>query len=146
MKNTYILTYLDSSSIFCVSVNIGCKTGAVAWMVSWGLSLIYKCRKCTCAIRPFEGVPAESARNESLEVVNKFCYLGDVISAAGGVEESIVAKIRCCWKNRTYIVHTLHCVHAMVSPLFKECRILSFMDLDQVKVYGSTSIFQQIDI
>ena len=35
----------------------------------------YKCRKCAGEVRPFEGLPAESVvSNESLEVVNKFCY------------------------------------------------------------------------
>ena len=45
----------------------------------------YKCRKCTVEVRPLEGLPAESVavNNESLEQVNKFCYLG----AAGSVEE-----------------------------------------------------------
>ena len=46
-----------------------------------------KCKKCTGDIRQLVGLSAES---ESLEVVNKFDYLGDMISAAGGVEESIV--------------------------------------------------------
>ena len=55
-----------------------------------------KCRKC---IRSLVGLPAKSVgvRNDSSEVVNKFCYFGDIISAAG-VEESIVARIRCGWK------------------------------------------------
>ena len=53
-----------------------------------------KCRICTGEIRSVEGLPAESVviSNESLEVVNKFCYFGDMISAGGGVEESIVRK------------------------------------------------------
>ena len=53
-----------------------------------------KCRKC---ITPLEGLPAESVgvSNESLGVENKFCYLGDIISAAVCVEESIVVGIRC---------------------------------------------------
>ena len=49
--------------------------------------LEYKCRSC-------EGLPVEYVvrNNESSEVVNKFCYLSDMIraSAGGGVEESIV--------------------------------------------------------
>ena len=54
----------------------------------------HKCRKCTGDSSPFEGLSAESVivSNESLEVVNNFCYLRD-ISAAGGVEESIVDRI-----------------------------------------------------
>ena len=55
----------------------------------------YKCRKCTFEIRPLEGLPAVSVviSNESLEIVKKFCYLDDIISAAGVVEESILAII-----------------------------------------------------
>ena len=61
----------------------------------------YKCRKCTGEVRPHDGQPEESVviRNDSLEEVNKFCYLGDVISAGGGIEESIVSIIRCGWKK-----------------------------------------------
>ena len=70
-----------------------------------------KCRKCTGEIRPLEGLPSESVvvSNESLEVVNKFCYLGDMISAVG-VEESIVARIRCDWvKCMTLLPRYFHC-------------------------------------
>ena len=61
----------------------------------------YKCRECTGEIRSLEGLPAESVvtSNKSLEIVNKFCYLGDMISAAGGVGESMVARIRCGWEK-----------------------------------------------
>ena len=56
----------------------------------------YQCRKFTREVRPLDGLPAESVvvNNQSLEVVNKLCYLGDTISA-GGVEERIVGIIRC---------------------------------------------------
>ena len=37
--------------------------------------------------------------DKSSEVVNKFCYLGDMISAGGVVEESIAGRIRCGWKK-----------------------------------------------
>ena len=30
----------------------------------------------------------------ALEVVDKFCYLGDMISAGGGTEESVIARTR----------------------------------------------------
>src|SRR3989442_11338054 len=32
-----------------------------------------------------------------MEVVEKFCYLGDVIGKGGGAEESSIARIRCAW-------------------------------------------------
>ena len=45
------------------------------------------CRKCA----PLEGLPAVP-----VVLLNKFCSLGDMISACGGVEENIVARIRFC--------------------------------------------------
>ena len=87
-----MLGRVGSNSIFCVF----CKH----WMHKMCSSLegrlrsvpVYKCMKCTGEIRPLEGLPEEyvAVSNESLEVVNKFCCLGDIISAAGGVEQSIV--------------------------------------------------------
>src|SRR5437867_543084 len=34
---------------------------------------------------------------EELEVVDKFCYLGDVIGKGGGAEEASRARVRCAW-------------------------------------------------
>ena len=66
------------------------------------------------------GLPAESVvSNESVEVVYKFCYLGYMISA-GGFEESIVARIRCDWKEfKEHLpVHT-----SKVFSLHRKCKI-----------------------
>ena len=35
--------------------------------------------------------------NESLEFVDKFCYLGDTISVGGGAEAATIARTRCGW-------------------------------------------------
>ena len=35
--------------------------------------------------------------NDKMEVVEKFCYLGDVIGKEGGAEESSIARVRCAW-------------------------------------------------
>ena len=34
-----------------------------------------------------------------LEVVNKFCYLGDMLDAKGGAESSSIARVQCGWKK-----------------------------------------------
>ena len=67
------------SSVF--SVNNGCIRGAAVLKGRLKSVHDYKCRKCT------------RVNNEPLEVVNKSCYLGDLISVGGGVEESIVTRI-----------------------------------------------------
>ena len=35
----------------------------------------------------------------SLECVDKFCYLGDMINAGGGVEAVVTARIRSGWRK-----------------------------------------------
>ncbi len=34
-----------------------------------------------------------------LEVVNKFCYLGDMLDAKGGAESSSIARVQIGWKK-----------------------------------------------
>ena len=34
-----------------------------------------------------------------LEIVDKFCYLGDIIGAAGGAEDASRTRVRCGWKK-----------------------------------------------
>src|SRR5207247_2005556 len=36
---------------------------------------------------------------EELEVVDKFCYLGDVIGKGGGAEEASRARVRSAWEK-----------------------------------------------
>mgnify|MGYP001792979627 CR=1 FL=1 len=35
----------------------------------------------------------------ALEVVDKFCYLGYMISTGGGAEKSVIARTRSAWKK-----------------------------------------------
>ena len=37
--------------------------------------------------------------NSSYEVVQQFCYLGDMLSAGGGAEASSATRTRCAWKK-----------------------------------------------
>lgn len=36
---------------------------------------------------------------ESLERVDKFCYLGDMINSGGGAEAAVTCRMRCAWKK-----------------------------------------------
>ena len=35
--------------------------------------------------------------NDTLEAVDSFCYLGDMISAGGGCEKAIITRVKCAW-------------------------------------------------
>ena len=39
----------------------------------------------------------EIEQGVACEMVDRFCYLGDMIEAGGGVEEAIRARVRCAW-------------------------------------------------
>jgi hypothetical protein len=39
----------------------------------------------------------ELLQGVNLEVVHKFCYLGDMIGAGGGVEDAVRTRVRCAW-------------------------------------------------
>ena len=59
----------------------------------------FKCRKCTeGGVKVVDEVRQfVLGAREELEVVDKFCYLGDVIGKGGGAEEASRARVRCAW-------------------------------------------------
>ena len=57
----------------------------------------FKCKACVNP-RPAEIKKVELNGTE-YEVVNQFCYLGDMLSAGGGAEASTVARVRSGWKK-----------------------------------------------
>ena len=80
-------TGVGSNSIFCN----GCKH----WVHKKcsGLKRLkkdpdYRCTRCQGTARPLDGRPQKEVqvRPDKLEVVASFCYLGDMLSAAGGCE------------------------------------------------------------
>ena len=40
-----------------------------------------------------------SLDGDNIEVVDRFSYLGDVISTEGGAQEAVTSRIRLAWKN-----------------------------------------------
>ena len=62
---------------------------------------VIRCRGCKGDARPVDESPVKSIAvvGESLGMVDKFCNLGDVICAGGGVEESSIARVRSGWKK-----------------------------------------------
>ena len=60
----------------------------------------YRCKRCEGKARPIDGRPAKTWKlspEEELEVVDKFCYLGDTVGAGGGCDLSVITRVRCAW-------------------------------------------------
>ena len=61
----------------------------------------FRCSRCRGTARPLDGrLATEFNMNEDvLEVVESFCYLGDMILASGGCERAITTRVRCAWSK-----------------------------------------------
>ena len=69
----------------------------------------------------------------TLEIVDKFCYLGDMIGAGGGVVEAITARIKCAWAKFRELEPILASRGASLrtkGKIFRTC-------VQSVMVYGS---------
>ena len=93
-------TGVGSNSIFCK----GCKH----WVHKKcsGLKCLtedpdYRCTRCKGTARPLDGRPQREVQvgPDKLEVVASFCYLGDMLSAAGGCELSTTTGVKTAWKK-----------------------------------------------
>ena len=93
-------TGVGSNSIFCN----GCKH----WVHKKcsGLKRLkkdpdYRCTRCQGTARPLDGRPQKEVQvgPDKLEVVASFCYLGDMLSAAGGCELSTITHVKTAWKK-----------------------------------------------
>ena len=56
----------------------------------------YRCTRCQGTARPLDGRPQKEVQvgPDKLEVVASFCYLGDMLSAAGGCELSTTTRVK----------------------------------------------------
>ena len=61
----------------------------------------YRCTQCQGTARPLDGRPQKEVQvgPDELEVVASFCYLGDMLSAAGGCELSTTTGVKTAWKK-----------------------------------------------
>ena len=59
----------------------------------------YRCTRCQGTARPLDGRPQKEVQvgPDKLEVVASFCYLGDMLSAAG--ELSTTTHVKTAWKK-----------------------------------------------
>ena len=58
----------------------------------------YVCPRCTAGPGHNGELPLQLG-GEQVEVVNHFCYLGDVLSGEGGVERTIKARTAAAWRK-----------------------------------------------
>ena len=93
-------TGVGSNSIFCN----GCKH----WVHKKcsGLKCLkknpdYRCTRCQGTACPLHGRPQKEVQvgPDKFEVVASFCYLGDMLSAAGGCELSTTTRVKTAWKK-----------------------------------------------
>ena len=61
----------------------------------------YRCAQCQGTARPLDCRPQKEVQvgPDKLEVVASFCYLGDMLSAAGGYELSTTTRVKTAWKK-----------------------------------------------
>ena len=72
-----------------------------------------RCTRCQGTASPFEGRPQREVqvRPNKLEVVASFCYLGDILSAAGGCELSTTTHVKTAWKKFKELLPVLSSRH-----------------------------------
>ena len=61
----------------------------------------YRYTRCQGTACPLDGRPQKEVQvgPDKLEMVASFCYLGDMLSAAGGCELSTTTRVKTTWKK-----------------------------------------------
>ena len=73
----------------------------------------YRCTRCQGTACPLDGRPQKEVQvgPDKLEVVASFCYLGDMLSAAGGCELSTTTRVKTAWKKFKDLLPVLSSPH-----------------------------------
>ena len=73
----------------------------------------YRCTRCQGTARPLDGRPQKEVQvgPDKLEVVASFCYLGDMLLAAGGCELSTTTCVKTAWKKFKDLLSVLSSRH-----------------------------------
>ena len=83
------------------AVSTGCIRSACSGLKRLTEDPDYRCTRCQRTARPLDGRPQREVQvgPDKLEVVASFCYLGDMLSAAGGCELSTITRVKTAWKK-----------------------------------------------
>ena len=59
----------------------------------------FRCRRCLGTARAIDARPATEfmVGDESVDIVDSFCYLGDTLCAGGGCSRAVTTRVRCAW-------------------------------------------------
>ena len=105
-------TGVDSSSIFCSRCKhwVHKKCSRLKRLTK---DPDYRCTQCQGTSRPLDGKPQREIQvgPDKLEVVASFCYLGDMLSAAGGCKLSTTTHVKTTWKKIKELLPVLSSRH-----------------------------------
>ena len=94
-------TGVGRSSIRCSKCNLWVHYKKCSGLKTLSEDLSYECPRCRAVpgIRPVDGRPFKEVKVGDcvLEAVDRFCYLGDMLSAGGGCMAAATARCRCAW-------------------------------------------------
>ena len=78
----------------------------------------YRCTRCQGAPCPLDGRPQREVQvgPDKPEVVASFCYLGDMLSVAGGCELSTTTRVKTAWKKFKELLPILSSQHLSSLP------------------------------
>ena len=127
---------VGSNSIQCTTCNAWVHKRCSGVAGSLGHVSQYRCVKCTGGGNPVK-IEAQQRLSLgdglSLECVEKFCYLGDMIGAGGGAGEAARARVRCAWAKFKELAQILTSRGAPLKVKGKVYRVY----VQRVLVYGS---------
>ena len=91
---------VGSNSIFCQSCKhwVHRKCSGISGRLRADLQFV--CKHCKGEITDNAVFPASVMYSgDSLEVVENFCYLGDMLGSEGGVERSVITRVDIAWRK-----------------------------------------------
>ena len=102
-----------------MAASTGCKE--MQWLKRLTKDPDYRCTRCQGTARPLDGRPQREVQvgSDKLEVVASVCYLGDMLSAAGGCELSTTTHVKTALKKFKELLPVLSSRHLS----FKTCAV-----------------------